>query len=693
MSLRFSHGSPVFLLILVIASTLAVMPAGAGGSQGLKEVDSWGGTWQRPLFSGSGVASSASGDVFVTDDGADRVVKFGPDGQIETSWSTGRPEDGEFGSEPAGVAVDGAENVYVADSVHSSVKKYSPTGSFIKSWYVNSSNPTSLRGIAFESGSIFVLRDSEVKRFDPDGNELDSWGGFETTRFSDPVIAGDADGHLLVAGTTLVDRDATKTIYRFGLDGTPLSAWETPAALKTASIGHSPNLEIVGIKGYEGLAPRGDGGVFASYEGGPNRVESLSPAGTPEGGFGDPAGPAGTLAVTPDSHFWLATESSVDELAADGTRIRNLEDPAFPKYADRRGDGLFNRIDSLSVGTDGRVLATDSGNWRLQRFGPTGEFESLADTPADLPGRVFSIPLGSDENAILDAAGRRLIRYSGTGAEIGRSAVDVDGDQILDALPQGEDVLILSATPLTVSRIDTEGEVVASWRARKIQKSASAAFALTANGGVVIRNGSLIQEYTAEGHFIRGWKLPAPVRQPAQIAVDRLGRVLVLSWGFNASVTRLSATGRPLNTTRVGSPGRAITRMALAPSGDVYLAGETRTHRYTPGPESLEIDAVRISGNGMSARVRLYLPGPGRVSLKGTRTIRPDRAKAGEAGFTTLTVRLRHPSKKRLARGHTLKLNPRFGFSTAGREPQRAGTRIVLRRQSVRISSATNPPG
>jgi hypothetical protein len=62
-----------------------------------------------------GIALDSVGNVFVVDEGNDRVQKFTNDGRFITSWGSTGQGHGQFNA-PQGIDVDSSDNVYVSDS-------------------------------------------------------------------------------------------------------------------------------------------------------------------------------------------------------------------------------------------------------------------------------------------------------------------------------------------------------------------------------------------------------------------------------------------------------------------------------------------------------------------------------------------------------------------------------------------------
>ncbi len=72
-------------------------------------------------------AVDAQGNVYVTDAGKYRIMKFSPDGQLLLKFGAPGSGDGQFYS-PYGVALDDQVNIYLADVSNNLIQKFSPEG-------------------------------------------------------------------------------------------------------------------------------------------------------------------------------------------------------------------------------------------------------------------------------------------------------------------------------------------------------------------------------------------------------------------------------------------------------------------------------------------------------------------------------------------------------------------------------------
>jgi DNA-binding beta-propeller fold protein YncE len=123
-----------------------------------------------------------TGDVYVSNSGADVVHRFGSGGALLGSFGGSGSGAGQLGF-PAGVAVDPANgNVYVRDTGNARIQQFTATGGFIRAFtappgtFVAANSPG---GLAFDPDArVLYTTDPfvhSISKFDPDGNFLLSW--------------------------------------------------------------------------------------------------------------------------------------------------------------------------------------------------------------------------------------------------------------------------------------------------------------------------------------------------------------------------------------------------------------------------------------------------------------------------------------------------------------------------------------
>jgi DNA-binding beta-propeller fold protein YncE len=92
--------------------------------------------WAPVFYGPRRIAIGPDESVYVVDSGHNRIVKFGPDGQVLTTWGSEGTADGQVRG-ISSVAVDAATNkVYVADPINSRIQVFDSNGKFLTKWSV-----------------------------------------------------------------------------------------------------------------------------------------------------------------------------------------------------------------------------------------------------------------------------------------------------------------------------------------------------------------------------------------------------------------------------------------------------------------------------------------------------------------------------------------------------------------------------
>lgn len=192
----------MYVVDAVASRVLKVSPSG-------KVVGIFGreGSGPGQLESPSAVAVDRTGKVYVSDTGNRRVVTFSSSGLSLGAWNTASNGTALF-LQPQGIAVDPHGDVYVADEVKHAVDKLSSTGALITRWGGTDSTLLSLPvGIAVDHrGLVYVtdVGDSQVKALSPTGRIVAEWGkrGSRPGDFNQPTaLALDQVGTVYVADT------------------------------------------------------------------------------------------------------------------------------------------------------------------------------------------------------------------------------------------------------------------------------------------------------------------------------------------------------------------------------------------------------------------------------------------------------------------------------------------------------------
>ncbi len=153
------------------------------------------------------VAIDPQGNVWVTDTGNKRVVKFDPNGAILRQYGGAGVGDGQF-VEPVGIAIDSAGNIYVADTWNRRVQVFDSTFKYLRQWPVEGWEGQSAYNkpyLAVDGAGNVYVTDPEMYRvikFSGEGKVLAVWGkhGTDLGSFDLPTgILVDGQGRVLVS--------------------------------------------------------------------------------------------------------------------------------------------------------------------------------------------------------------------------------------------------------------------------------------------------------------------------------------------------------------------------------------------------------------------------------------------------------------------------------------------------------------
>lgn len=292
-----------------------------------------------------GIATDASGNVYVADTGNSTIRKISPAGVVTTLAGTANvagSTDGNGASAsfdgPYGIASDSSGNIYVADAL-STVRKITPAG-----------DVTTLAGTAPVTGSA-------------DGNGL-------AATFNAPAgITSDAAGNFYVADSVnSVIRKITPSGVVTTLAGTPGVIGSTDGTGAAAAFNQPM-----------GIASDGAGNVYVSDYGNCT-IRKITPAGGVTTLAGAP-GVAGSTdgsggSATFNGPMGIATDSTGNVYVADSLNatLRKIT-PAgvVTTLAGVAGTATtFSNPYGVATDTLGNVYVSDFGNWSIFKVTPTG---------------------------------------------------------------------------------------------------------------------------------------------------------------------------------------------------------------------------------------------------------------------------------------------------------------------------------
>jgi DNA-binding beta-propeller fold protein YncE len=251
----------------------------------------------------------------------------------------------------------------------------------------------------------------------------------------------------------------------------------------------------------------------------------------------------GRPAIDPEGNLWVP-DAAFDQyqiFAPDGTYLESWG-------ASGSGEGEFDfscsdiPYGSIAFDASGAFYVLDSGNDRIQKFGPDrtfltswgsdGSAEDQFTCPAviavDQQGRVYVSDREADKVVVFDGEGTWLDTWP---TPPGPSGLAVDGDG---------NIWVVGYENESVSKFSQDGELLVTW-----EESAERAFigpgfvAIDAQGRVFVseHDGARVQVFTPNGALLGSWGEygagEGEFMEPRGIALDGQGGAYVTEWAGN----------------------------------------------------------------------------------------------------------------------------------------------------------------
>jgi tripartite motif-containing protein 71 len=345
----------------------------------------------------TGIDVTASGRVYVADQGNGRVQKFDASNatvQFVNAWGSLGTGNGEFNS-PEGLAIGSGGDVYVADYSNSRMQQFTSTGAFVRVFGHRAGagagelyNPF---GVAVApSGDVYVADtgNDRIQQFDSSGSFIRQWGSNGTLDGEFSLLQGitvDSSGHVYAADY------GNSRIQEFSATGVFIRKWGTPG---------TGNNEFGGAIDVA-VGPSGDVYVADSFN---NRIAEFTSNGTfvrkwgANGGDGTAGSGNGEfqyaygVATNALGHVFVAdiNNNRIQEFTASGAFIRKWGTAGT-------GPGQF-RPGGVATDSSGNVYVTDQDADRIQKFTSTGGFIYEFGSSGNGNGE-FSVPQGIDTDS------------------------------------------------------------------------------------------------------------------------------------------------------------------------------------------------------------------------------------------------------------------------------------------------------
>jgi len=271
---------------------------------------------QAGLMQAAAIAADQSGFLWVTDAGANTVLKINPSNLSSSAFATG--------TGPAGVAIDAANHVWVANFGADSLSEFDSSGTPVGSSPFSGGGLSGPAGVAIDDqGNVWIANrnGNSVSEFSSAGAAISPATGFIDRGLFDPLGAALApNGDVWISNFGVPSQSPGTSMSRL------VPAPPSPPSFSSVS-GN-------GLIAPSGVAIDGSGNVWVADAGDGDITELLGPAGTSPGpgfaGFIGPgvSAPAG-VAIDGAGNVWVAN-SLIGETGQPVTEFIGAATPVKP---------------------------------------------------------------------------------------------------------------------------------------------------------------------------------------------------------------------------------------------------------------------------------------------------------------------------------------------------------------------------
>jgi sugar lactone lactonase YvrE len=590
------------------------------------------------------VAADGAGHVFVSDLVTSRIEEFGEGGQYVAEIGSDGSDPGQLElASPMGVALDASGDVWVTDPGNERLDEWAPL--------VAPSNeaPPEITGAEQDGASLSASSGSWLGTPQPDYSY--AWERCQVNGGSCEEIAGATGSEYTLAYAEL-GKAVQVTVTANNAAG---SASASSSLTSVIAAGPPLNTVAPSITGQprEGSALVASAGAWA---GAPTPTYTYQWQRCNAGGTACTDIPGADVATYTLGASDLGATLRVRTTATNAARsssansaltalVTPVREAASHVGSSGAGSAELSRPGDVAVGAEGDLWVVDTGNNRLEHFGSSGEYlgqfgvsgsgEGQLDGPSsvalDGSGHLWVADTANNRVEEFDAAGEHMSTVgaegSGTGELHGPEGIAIDGNgHIWVSDTERGRLVVFDASGSYLEAVGAEGTGSGQLKTPR-------GIAVDSTGGVWVADAGndKVVEFDEEGSYVRQFGSSGSeagrLDRPSGIAVEQSGNILVGDVG-NSRVEEFTSTGSFLG--EFGSNGSSVDQLspeapmgiAVSPAGDdVWIAdaGNDRIDRWTPASAPSNTELPTLTGaarDGQTlAATRGAWDGPEPVSL------------------------------------------------------------------------------